>query len=56
MSKERERNVEILEHRIAELELKILAFQVQNISDRKIELLEMKKMRYESQLEEIMLT
>jgi len=49
----KERDIEILEHKIAELEEKILKFQTFGISNKKIEKLEILKLMYEDQLEEI---
>jgi len=49
----KERNIEILEHKITELEGKIIKFQNNNISEKKITRLELLKLKYETQLEEI---
>jgi len=49
----KDRDVQILEHKIAELEEKITNFKKFNISDKKIENLRILKLKYESQLEEI---
>jgi len=51
----KERDIEILEHRIAELELKIANFEKYKISDKKKENLEILKLKYEDQLAEIQL-
>ena len=45
-----ERDIQILEHNISKLETQIGVFQGQNISDKKIERLEAKKTKYETQL------
>jgi hypothetical protein len=50
----KDRDVQILEHKIAELEVKIANFQKYNISDKKTDDLRMKKLMYETQLEEIL--
>jgi hypothetical protein len=49
-----ERDVEILKHKIAELETKIANFQKYGISDKKTENLRILKLKYETELEEIM--
>lgn len=49
----KERDIQILEHKIAELELKITNFQKYNISNKKKQDLEMRKLKYETQLEEL---
>jgi hypothetical protein len=54
MSKERDK--EILEHKIAELEVKIANFVKYKISDKKKENLEILKLKYEDQLAELELT
>lgn len=51
----KERDIQILEHKIAELEVKIENFEKYNISDKKKEGLEIKKLMYEDQLAEIQL-
>jgi len=48
-----ENDVRILEHKISELEKKIVVFEQQNISQKKIDKLLMLKLKYETQLEEI---
>jgi hypothetical protein len=48
-----ERDIQILEHKIAELKIKIANFSTYNISPKKKKALEMKKLMYETQLEEI---
>lgn len=50
----KERDIEILEHKIAELETKIANFQKYGISDKKTENLGILKLKYETELEEIM--
>jgi hypothetical protein len=52
----KDRNVQILEHKIAELEQKILNFEKFNISDKKTDNLRILKLKYETQLEEILAT
>ena len=49
----KQRDIEILEYKITELEEKIIIYQENNISQKKIERLELKKLRYEDQLTEI---
>lgn len=49
----KERDIQILEHKIAELTVKIANFQKYDISDKKRVDLEMKKLKYETQLEEL---
>jgi len=49
------RDIQILEHKIAQLETKIANFQKYDISDKKIDDLEIKKLMYEDQLAEIQL-
>ena len=49
----KERDIQILEHKIAEIEQKILKFQEYGISNKKIERLEVLKLKYEDQLAEI---
>jgi len=51
MSKEKE--IQVLEHKIATLEKKITMFEKNNISEKKTLNLKMKKLKYESQLEEM---
>jgi hypothetical protein len=51
----KERDIQILEHKINELEEKISKFEEFGISDKKIEKLEILKLKYEDQLEEIVL-
>ena len=50
----KERNVAVLEHKIAELETKISNFGKYNINDKKIENLRIMKLKYETQLEELL--
>jgi len=47
------RDIEILTHKIAELEVKIANFYKFKISDKKIETLELQKLKYEDQLLDI---
>ena len=49
----KEKNIQILEHKIAELDEKILLYEERNISEKKIDRLKMFKLKYETQLEEI---
>ena len=49
----KERDIQILEHKITEIEIKIANFVKYNISQKKIDDLVMKKLKYETQLEEI---
>lgn len=49
----KERDIEILEYKIADLESKIQAYIDNDISQKKIDRLEMLKLKYETQLEEI---
>jgi len=49
----KERDIEILKYKIADLESKIQAFYDNGISQKKIDRLEMLKLKYETQLEEI---
>lgn len=49
----KERDIEILEHKIAELEKKIIVYNDNNISEKKIVKLEILKLKYEDQLVEI---
>ena len=46
----KERDIQILEHKIAELEVKIANFNKYGISDNKIKNLELLKLKYEDQL------
>lgn len=50
----KERSIQILEHRIAELETKINNFNLFGISDKKTQRLEILKLKYEDQLEELL--
>ena len=50
----KDRDIEILEHKIAVLETKIANFEKFDISDKKIENLRILKLKYETQLEEIL--
>lgn len=50
------RDIEILEHKISELITKIQRYHEVGISPKKIERLEILKLKYEDQLEEINLT
>lgn len=49
----KERDIGILEHKIADLDIKIANFRKYNISEKKIENLEILKLKYEDQLAEI---
>jgi hypothetical protein len=49
----KDRDIQILEHKIAELEIKIANFVKFDISDKKIDNLRILKLKYETQLEEI---
>ena len=49
----KERDIEILEYKIAELDDKIANFIRYNIDEKKKEALELKKLQYEDQLAEI---
>lgn len=51
----RERDIEILEYKIANLTKKILEFEKHDISIKKTDNLRMLKLKYETQLEEILL-
>jgi hypothetical protein len=48
------RDIEILQHKIAEMDKKIANFMKYDISDKKIENLRILKLKYETQLEEVM--
>lgn len=50
----KERDIAVLEHKIADLEEKIINFEKYDISEKKTEDLRMKKLKYETQLEEIL--
>lgn len=50
----KERDIQILEHKISETEKKILKFEELKISDKKIQKLEIMKLKYENQLEELL--
>lgn len=49
----KERDIQILEHKIADLDEKIANFRKYKISDKKIENLEIMKLKYEDELAEI---
>jgi hypothetical protein len=49
----KERDIQILEHKIADLEVKIANFEKFNISDKKTENLRILKLKYEDELAEI---
>ena len=51
----KERDIQILEHKIAELEVKIANFEKYNISEKKKQNLVILKLQYEDQLAEIQL-
>jgi len=52
----KERDIQILEHKIVELEVKITNFIKYGIDDKKKQNLEMLKLKYEDQLAELQLT
>jgi len=49
----KERDIEILKHKIAELEEKIANFKEYGISEKKIQNLEILKLKYEDELSEL---
>jgi hypothetical protein len=49
----KERDIQILEHKIADLDEKIIKYNEFGISNKKIERLELMKLKYEDQLAEI---
>jgi hypothetical protein len=49
----KERDIEILEHKIAVIDTKIANFEKYNISNKKIDNLRILKLKYEDQLEEL---
>ena len=49
----KERDIEILEHKIADLDVKIANFEKQKITDKKVTNLKLQKMRYEDELAEL---
>lgn len=49
----KERDIEILEYKIAEIDKKLAEFDEHNISDKKKQNLEILKLKYEDQLAEI---
>ena len=49
----KEKDIQILEHKIADLEEKIILYEERGISQKKIDNLLMMKLKYETQLEEI---
>lgn len=51
----KENDINILEYKISELEIKIANFEKYNINEKKMEILMMKKLKYETQLEELQL-
>ena len=51
----KEKDIKILEHKIDELDEKIILYGLRNISEKKIDNLRMFKLKYEAQLEEIQL-
>jgi hypothetical protein len=52
----KERDIQILEHKIADLEKKIENFEKYNISDKKTENLRILKLKYEDELAELQLS
>ena len=48
-----EKTVQILEHKITDIDEKLLLYKERGISKKKIKSLEMKKLKYETELEEI---
>mgnify|MGYP001470652650 CR=1 FL=1 len=50
----KDKEVQILEYKIAELKKKIANFELHKISEKKIESLRLLKLKYETQLEEIL--
>jgi len=51
----KERDIQILEYKIADLETKIANFEKFNIGDKKIENLKILKLKYEDELAELQL-
>jgi uncharacterized protein YdcH (DUF465 family) len=49
----KERDIEILEHKIADLDVKIANFEKQKITDKKIDNLKIQKLRYEDELSDL---
>lgn len=49
----KEKDIQILEHKIAELEEKIILYEKRGVSDKKNNRLKMFKLKYETQLEEL---
>lgn len=49
----KDKNIHILEHKLAELKIKIDNFEKYNIDEKKLNALLMKKLKYETQLEEL---
>lgn len=52
----KERDIQILKHKIAELDKKIVIFVKYDIDDKKKQNLEILKLKYEDQLAELQLT
>jgi hypothetical protein len=52
----KERDIQILEHKIADLEVKIANFEKFGISDKKKQSLMILKLKYEDELAELQLT
>jgi hypothetical protein len=52
----KEKDIQILEHKISEINRLLLNFDKYNINEKKKEALELKKLKYEDQLIEIQLT
>lgn len=49
----KERDIQILQYKIADIDRKIIVYQDYDISDKKIDNLRILKLKYETQLEEI---
>jgi hypothetical protein len=49
----KERDIQILEYKIADIDKKIKQFQEHKISDKKIDNLKILKLKYETELEEL---
>lgn len=51
----KEKDIQILKHKIADIETKIVNFKKYNVSDKKIESLKILKLKYEDELAELQL-